>query len=62
MEPKNIQAIREYVQLIRPDLAKRIDEIVKEDGDILFFMQLGFEAGRKYQFETRSLVFNEEAY
>ena len=57
-EPKNVAALRKWVNTNRPDIAPMFDRYIKEDAFILL-MTIGFEAGRMFQAENPDMALNQ---
>ena len=55
--PKNAQAIKNWIEKNRPDMAHQIDALMENDAMILL-LTIGFEAGRNFQFENPTLEIN----
>lgn len=55
--PKNAQAIKDWVEKNRPDMAHQIDAII-EDNNAVLLLTIGFEAGREFQAENPALELN----
>lgn len=54
-EPKNLAAIRTWMNKNRPDLASQLDALARNDAAILLLTS-GFEAGRMFQSENPKSV------
>lgn len=61
MLPKNTQAIKDWVQANRPDIAPRIDDLIASDSFILM-TTIGFEAERKFQSENPDKPITDKNY
>lgn len=59
--PANAQAIKDWVIANRTDIAPDIEDYLKQDFFILV-VTIGFEAGRKFQFDNLNKDINDRRY
>jgi hypothetical protein len=59
--PKNVQAVLDWVGTNRPDCLVSVKKMVDNDGFWLL-MAFGFEAGREFQKENPEAPMGPEAY
>jgi hypothetical protein len=56
--PKNLQAIGDWIRKNRPDLVQHL-AMVEQTPGLLLLAQVGFEAGRQFQHDNPTMPLNE---